>query len=204
MAPSTITLVLRPRSASNAFYNQTAADGSVPWLDNDVANLDPGLNKSLTVSVVNGSATWEGVKTLAWPGYYSLILLLTTNDSSFVKVAPLEMEVEVLPCGVGQTLDLSHSSYKTSWTGCRACPPQEYGLWQDDRPWLTAIIPSSVDADAAAAADSSSSLIPYFKSMNITLRAQNSACMLCPANALCLGGAVIVPAPGMSRNRQRN
>ncbi|EFJ43306.1 hypothetical protein VOLCADRAFT_106884 [Volvox carteri f. nagariensis] len=193
LAPSTITLALRPRTSPDATYNATVADGSAPWLDNDVANLDAGLNRSLTVPVVNGSATWEGVKTFAWPGYYSLILQLTTNYSSFAMVAPLEMEVEVLPCGVGQTLDLSHSSLKTSYTGCRACPSDQYGLWQDDRPLLTDIQPRPGNATAA---DDSKRQSSYSESMNITLRAQNSACMLCPANALCLGGAVIVPAPG--------
>ncbi|EFJ43308.1 hypothetical protein VOLCADRAFT_96559 [Volvox carteri f. nagariensis] len=198
IAPSTISLALRPRTSPDATYNATVADGSAPLLDNDVANLDAGLNRSLTVSVVNGSATWEGVKAYAWPGFYSLMLSFSSNYSSYVKVTPLEMTLEVIPCRVGETLDLSRSNYKPSWTGCKTCPSGQYGLWHDDRPSLTAISVVGGDLSGATvtAGGASGNQGIYYQRMNATLYAQDSACRICPINAVCLGGAVIVPTPG--------
>ncbi|GIM09826.1 hypothetical protein Vretimale_13636 [Volvox reticuliferus] len=198
VAPSTITLALRPRPKNGGPYNAEAADGSAPWLDANVANLDPGLNKSLIAPIVNGSATWSGVTVYAWPGSYSLLLGFSTDPhASYVKVAPLEMAVEVLPCQVGDTLDLSRLSYKSSWTGCKTCPPGQYGLWRDDRPALTAIKQSTEIINAAAGVnDVIVNRTAYYQWMNDTLSGQDAACLLCPSNAVCLSGAVIVPVPG--------
>ncbi|GLI62650.1 hypothetical protein VaNZ11_005318 [Volvox africanus] len=197
VAPSTITMTLRPRPTDGGPYNAEAADGSAPWLDADVANLDPGLNKSLIVSVVNGSATWSGVMVYAWPGLYSLLLVFSTNPhASYVKVAPLEMAVEVLPCQVGDTLDLSRAIYKSSFTGCKTCPSGQYGLWRDERPALTAVKQSKEIIKAAGVNDLTVNRTAYYQWMNDTLSGQDAQCKLCPSNAVCLSGAVIVPVPG--------
>ncbi|GIL48625.1 hypothetical protein Vafri_5094 [Volvox africanus] len=197
VAPSTITMALRPRPIDGGPYNAEAADGSAPWLDANVANLDPGLNKSLIVSVVNGSATWSGVTVYAWPGLYSLLLDFSTNPhASYVKVAPLEMLVEVLPCQVGDTLDLSRVSYKSSFTGCKTCPSGQYGLWRDERPALTTVKQSMEIIKAAGVNDLTVNRTAYYQWMNDTLSGQDAQCQLCPSNAVCLSGAVIVPVPG--------
>ncbi|GIL69549.1 hypothetical protein Vretimale_13638 [Volvox reticuliferus] len=195
MAPSTSTIALRPQPAVNA--------SSTPWLDADVAFLDPGPKKSLTVPVVNGSVTWSGIAAFAWPGLYSLTLELSVTRPSTVKVAPLEMAVEVLPCQVGDTLDLSRLSYKSSWTGCKTCPPGQYGLWRDDRPTLTAIIASLSDevekeevATTAATGDASIQTLFYLGKLNSSISSEHSSCVVCPDQSLCLGGAVVVPKPG--------
>ncbi|GLC41847.1 hypothetical protein PLESTM_001257500 [Pleodorina starrii] len=207
IGPSTVTLALRPRPLDDGPYSAAAADGSVPWLYEDIANLDPGLNRSLTVPVINGSATWSGVKAYAWPGNYSLVL--STYVESSIKVAPLEVKVEILPCAVGQTLDRSHNSYKESWTGCSSCASGQYGLWADNRLPLTKITVAGADhGDGALAGDDSGgdgrgsggsaarSLQRFLTKMNDTLKASDDSCKTCPSNALCLGGAVIVPEQG--------
>ncbi|GIL48618.1 hypothetical protein Vafri_5090 [Volvox africanus] len=195
MGPSTCTIALRPQPALNA--------SSTPWLDADVAFLDPGPKKSLTVPVVNGSVTWSGITAFAWPGSYTLTLELSATRSSTVKVAALEMLVEVLPCQAGDTLDLSRVSYKSSWTGCKTCPSGQYGLWRDERPALAAIIASiggggevQQKEKAATTGGATIQTLSTFKKMNDSLSAEHSSCIFCPNQSLCLGGAVVVPKSG--------
>ncbi|GLC55873.1 hypothetical protein PLESTB_001038400 [Pleodorina starrii] len=154
IGPSTVTLALRPRPLDDGPYNAAAADGSVPWLYKDIANLDPGLNRSLTVPVINGSATWSGVKAYAWPGIYSLVL--STYVESSIKIT----------VGGADHGDGALAGNDSGGGG-------------------------SGSGDIAAR-----SLQRFLTKMNDTLKASDDSCKTCPSNALCLGGAVIVPEQG--------
>lgn len=67
-APSRITLDLKP-----------IAGGNATWLDDNIAKLDPGLDKSLTAPVRYGTANWSKIIVHGWPGMYNLSVTLDSN-----------------------------------------------------------------------------------------------------------------------------
>jgi hypothetical protein len=112
------------------------------------------------------------------------------------QVAKLERPVEVLACAMGYTLDLNifDKGKRASLTGCQQCPSSQYGLWKDSRPNLSKI---KIDTSSLSSDGFSDNVIRlYLQTMNDTVHAADYECKPCPTNALCLGGAVVVPQLG--------
>ena len=99
---------------------------------------------------------------------------------------PLAVATQLLPCAQGQTLDLSLAEKEAApaWTSCAACGTNQYGLWEDVRPTITADvydIPQYLRAMRDAAREARDGL---------------AACLTCPAGGVCPGGAAVVPEEG--------
>ncbi|PNH04463.1 hypothetical protein TSOC_009381 [Tetrabaena socialis] len=210
IAPFLATLALLPVPPGGSRYNPAAADGSRPWRHNGSgAYLDAGFKKSLSVPVEAGVATWRKVAARGWPGRYSLTFALSGGEASQVQVSartasfratrcsrragageppqvdPLELSVELLPCALGETLDLSVAKRESApmWTACTACLAEQYGMWQDERPLLASQTYDNPGYLGLMAADAAEA-------------AAVATCQACPASAACPGGAVVVPDRG--------
>ncbi|KXZ50639.1 hypothetical protein GPECTOR_15g323 [Gonium pectorale] len=188
---ATVSLELPPRAPVG--YD-AAMGGDLSWLTADhrrqVAYLDAGVGKNLTVPVTAGYAILRRMVARGWPGNYSLRFIFSGEDTLGVQVAPLEVPVKLHLCAVGETLDLTVADKEShaSWTACKACPTNEYGLWNDSRP--------SLDSGTF----NNGSYLNVLQLMgNLTervIKEELAGCQACPQHAECPGGAVVVPKPG--------
>ncbi|KAG2438583.1 hypothetical protein HXX76_005133 [Chlamydomonas incerta] len=138
----------------------------------------------LLVDVGSGAAGWPWLLVRGWPGRY--VLAINTHGS--YAVAPLALPLQLRRCAAGQTLDTSAAAAAAAlqldlmaaptWTACRSCDMFQVGLWTDDRPELAAL--GGADQLAAVTAAHQTA----------------SACLNCPAHAVCPTGPVLLPAPG--------
>ncbi|KAG2448430.1 hypothetical protein HYH02_006322 [Chlamydomonas schloesseri] len=174
---------------------ETAASGarfqSPPWAGMPVAALDPGFSsgRSLTVPVTRGVARWPDVLVHGWPGRYVLTFAATAQvDSALYPITPLHVELELLPCDQGETLDTGMTSQPgalPTWLSCTACDVKAVGLWRDSRPLLQSL--TNLTAPAF--------LHEISQLAQSTLR-DEGACLACPEDANCEGGPVLVPKQG--------
>ncbi|KXZ45364.1 hypothetical protein GPECTOR_55g270 [Gonium pectorale] len=189
-------LPLGPSPGSGGVGNLTSPasslNGSRPWLNSSLANLDPGpvSGRSLLQPVVRGRASWVDVVPRGWPGQYLLsfsVSPVTARVAIDGKVAPLLVRVSLQPCRLGERLDLDTAQEQAapSWTGCAACRQGQFNLWEDARPRLT-----DASLDVANYSD------VMWEATAQLLAHGDAACAPCPDHALCPGGAVLVPRPG--------
>ncbi|GLI63810.1 hypothetical protein VaNZ11_006907 [Volvox africanus] len=149
---------------------------------------------SLKIVTINGEASWTALEILGWPGKYVLEVTAVIDESSvnstLPEISPLKIGVELLPCEVGSELVKGDGNGYS----CSACRRDRVGLWTDRRPPLSKL-PSHgnnltnlmnsmyVDLTIGAADGDEESSCP-------------SCCQACPTNAICPGGALLLPAPG--------
>ncbi|KAG2493192.1 hypothetical protein HYH03_008612 [Edaphochlamys debaryana] len=131
-------------------------------------------------ALVLGLATWAGVEVRGWPGSGLSLTVTPTymlgSAAADAPVPPLTVRAVILPCPLGSEFVPGPAS-DPALSACRRCRQQQYSQWADPR-----------DATAPAAAS--------FSAAKAAALAAEAVCRPCPGDAVCPGGAGIVPHPG--------
>ncbi|KXZ45588.1 hypothetical protein GPECTOR_53g81 [Gonium pectorale] len=168
--------------------SQLLPSPQAPWQDAAIAYLDPGTatGGSLAVPVARGRATWPYLTARGWPGRYVLVFTATElEDRGLFTIPPLRVSLELLRCQPGEALDLSWSQQlgaQPSWLACERCGRGRFSLWRDERPDLW-------DVNAT-------NYRQFMKEWASEAAEGAAACMPCPDQAICLGGALLAPGLG--------
>ncbi|KAG2483388.1 hypothetical protein HYH03_017740 [Edaphochlamys debaryana] len=148
--------------------------GPDAWAALQLAPQEPAL--------AAGVGEWSSVIATGWTGSgYTLTL------------PPLVLPLSLSACRLGEELALGAGEdpgAQAAGSTCRACRPQQFTLWRDPRSEREPPRPpaSAVNDSGAAGGGGGGGWASAL--------AAESGCLLCPANAFCPGGAVVVPRQG--------
>ncbi|KAG2486975.1 hypothetical protein HYH03_014348 [Edaphochlamys debaryana] len=126
-----------------------------------------------------GLAAWEAVLFRGWTGSgYRLNVTVAFSDAcdtTLIEVTPLSLDVELLPCPIGSSVDPGPAGHPQQ-TSCQPCRPLQFSLWVDPR--------------------NSSNAVESFSNDMLADILEKGVCEPCPSETHCPGGAVVVPQPG--------
>ncbi|KAG2486979.1 hypothetical protein HYH03_014352 [Edaphochlamys debaryana] len=124
-----------------------------------------------------GLAWWESLVLKGWPGTgYRLNASVTTSGGTSLEVAPLSLDVELLPCPLGSSVEQGPAS-RPDLTSCQPCRALQFSLWVDPR-------------------NSSANAVESYSNDTLASISSEAVCQPCPANAHCPGGGALAPRPG--------
>ncbi|GIL87669.1 hypothetical protein Vretifemale_15684, partial [Volvox reticuliferus] len=174
---------------------------SVPTNETFALLLSEGFSKAQTLVTNSGVASWTALKVLGWPGKYVLEATAvvnggTSSNSAFPPIANLQISMELLPCGVGSEL-VKDDGYIDVYS-CGTCRRDRAGLWRDRRLPLSELFSASNNLAHATWANSkiiNKDLTSVAADIDDEFSCP-SCCQACPTNAICPGGALLLPAPG--------
>ncbi|KAG2500543.1 hypothetical protein HYH03_001318 [Edaphochlamys debaryana] len=155
-----------------------------PPMDVSLA-LRPGSVGELQASPASaplqgGLAAWERVEARGWAG--AGYRLVGTTSLPGLEIAPLVQPAALAPCMLGDELLPGPPAPPSAaaLAACAPCRPQQLGLWLDPRD-------PTANAQIAFAVQRNDSGI---------VAAGSQACVPCPDDAYCPGGAVVAPLQG--------
>lgn len=105
-----------------------------------------------------------------------------------MQIPDLVQTVEVLPCGLGEVP-------KDAGASCQRCDQRVYSLWSDPRVSAAQQLRQALAAFSSMEADGRN-YDAWLQVQASIARNTSLVCDACPANAECLGGAVVVPVAG--------
>ncbi|GLI63811.1 hypothetical protein VaNZ11_006909 [Volvox africanus] len=163
-----------------------------------------------TFATEHGVVSWTALEMLGWPGKYVLEATVfigldasaysSLPTSGVQKVTNLQIHVELLPCEVGSELvqGISNGTDGIVMYSCSICRRDRVGLWTDRRLPLSELLSSNENLldRAWQSSRAANQNLTTSRSINDEESSCPSCCQACPTNAICPGGALLLPAPG--------